>query len=154
MSLSVIDSSAEEEQSELAMGGGDADGGGEMELDDGWLATIFGAVARLKYHALAVGIVLGFVLYRFQARRRQSRGSDARIVRMRRTLMRLERKLRRRNLGRLPNETLHDFASRLRRAGSEDGQLQKCADWYLQYAMLRYAGEQGQMEDSLPALPL
>ena len=154
MSLSVIDSSSEEEQSERAMGGGDADGGGEMELNDGWLATIFSTLARLKYYGLALGVALCFVLYRFQVQRRQAHGFEARIVRMQRSLARLEKKLRRRNLGRRPNETLHEFASRLRRIGDEDVQLQECADWYLQYAILRYAGEQAQGEASLPALPL
>ncbi len=111
-----------------------------------WLNT------GLTYLVLVSGIVLSVAAYRTYRRRHGPKGADQRLVQMQRTLSRLEQRLRRRNLVRRPHETLHNFARRLRHAEIEDARLRGCADWYHQYARIRYAGEE--VGDPLPNPPL
>ena len=65
-----------------------------------------------------------------------------RLAQMQRMLARVDRRVRKRHFERQPHETLHQFADRLRAAPGDDQYLRRCADWYLQYANLRYAADE------------
>jgi len=69
-------------------------------------------------------------------RRREERAQDPRLARMRRLLGRADRRARRRGFERRPNETLHQFARRLRQ-GAEG--LGPAAAWYSRYAEARFS---------------
>ncbi|MDX1945809.1 MAG: transglutaminase domain-containing protein [Pirellulaceae bacterium] len=59
--------------------------------------------------------------------------------RLRKSLDQLDRRLARLNIKRRPDETLHDFADRLRQASLPEG-LAHSASWYEQYAQAVYSG--------------
>lgn len=118
-----------------------------------WLARWESVAGWLKYPLPAVGAAAALLLLAGAARSRSQRAKAAtsrRVARLQRMLARLDRRLRRRNFVRHSHETLHQFALRLRQASREDDRLGRCADWYLQYARLRYADEATENEPLLP----
>jgi transglutaminase-like putative cysteine protease len=94
---------------------------------------------------LIVGAVAGSVVaLRLMIRRRRSQlhaTADPQYLELSRLLSRMDRRLRRRKLTRHTGETLHQFATRVCASEPGDQTLAAIADWYRQYAALRYAGQ-------------
>lgn len=112
-------------------------------LDHRWLFrswSSIGEAIRFGLLTTVIGLGIGFPLYRRLRQTRARFNGDRHLAQVQRTLTRLDRQLRRRNLARLSHETLHQFALRLREKSSEDAWLGRCADWYITYANARYAG--------------
>ena len=63
------------------------------------------------------------------------------VAALRRLLKRTDRWLSKRQLTRLPGETLHQFAGRLQVAAADETALRPVAEWYRAWATLRYGGE-------------
>lgn len=123
-------------------------------LDDQLLGSPWGAFGGwLKYLLLCGVAALAALAAAYRLRRRFNRPQDAagrRLATMQRLLDRVERRLRRRNLNRRPNETLHQFADRLRHT-ADDEWLVRCAEWYDHYARLRYSGEEFDVDRLSPS---
>jgi hypothetical protein len=64
---------------------------------------------------------------------------DPLVDELRRLLQRMDERWRKAGLARQPHETLHQFAARLSSVTTDAGRHQ-AADWYRQFAALRYSG--------------
>jgi hypothetical protein len=118
----------------------------------GWFFEVYSLrtamTASLAFSVAAVSLAL----WRRYLRLRRVRGARAarspQVLALHRVLALVDRKAKSTGSRRLPQETLHAFADRIRRlsqtsrpplAASRDDQ-RSFADWYLQYASLRYCG--------------
>lgn len=82
--------------------------------------------------------------------RRGGLSLDPRLRAWHRLVRRMDRRLKRRGMTRLPSETLHQFAHRIRaQSGPDDSWLRSSADWYVAYAEARFA----ETRDAPPPFP-
>jgi len=107
------------------------------------IAALFGAARSLLLDTvlgraiLALGTVAA-VLYALSRRRRREPDSNPESRAFRRLLRKADRRTRRYGLERMPAETLHRFAIRVRAEGESVPVMEEAAAWYLRYAELRY----------------
>jgi hypothetical protein len=144
------------EQAASALDGSAAGAAGRSSqypwLDDRWLGMRWASIGSVvAYPMLLCGAatIVALVVYRARSRTPAS-AAGRRLARMQQLLARLDRRLARRKLARGRHETLHQFARRLRDAAVDDERLLRCADWYLHYARVRYAGETASGDQLLP----
>jgi len=109
-----------------------------------WLFASHGVVTTSVSLATLLTLIVWWVLFRRRRRRRGAslwsrRIPDASLVALHKMLARMDRKLHRVGLRRALTETLHDFAQRLRTHERTDERWLGIADWYRQYAELRYS---------------
>lgn len=106
---------------------------------------------------LAAGAAAVWLLRRSVRHRRskEQRVRDPRFKGLSRLLDRMDHRLQKEGLIRRSGETLHQFAGRVADAEAGDGSMTAAADWYRDYAELRYGG---QFDDAsverLAALPI
>lgn len=115
---------------------------------------LFGAVAWLfQYYSLAAGLITSVIfaacavlLAIYRSRRNRAEGAagragaaNATVAAMHRMLARMDRKVKAAGHTRVPAETLHAFSVRIRAHNGGDDFWTHTADWYRQYAGLRYA---------------
>ncbi len=134
------------------------DGGGRMFLAQFLRALydygLFGVLAWfVAFYSLVTGVsislaflVAAAALVLFRRYRRSRRGVGPKAVQapeflaLHRMLRAMDRKVKAAGLRRNLDETLHAFSSRVRTGASADGPWCRIADWYLEYADLRYCG--------------
>lgn len=110
----------------------------------GWLFTSYGVVATAVLLAMLLATMAWWRLFR---RRRKRAGvsswarrvPDPSLIALHKMLARMDRKLHAVGLPRPLTETLHAFAQRLRTREAGDGRWLGIADWYCEYAALRYS---------------
>ena len=109
----------------------------------GWLFTAHGMTATAVLLATLTALAAWWMLF---SRRRKRAGASAWVrrapdpsrVALHKLLTRMDRRLRAAGLRRPLTETLHVFAQRLRTRDTGDGAWVGVADWYCEYAELRY----------------
>jgi hypothetical protein len=112
-------------------------------LSRGWQSLIRSKRLPLLLTGAVVSLLV--MVHGLRWRGRTPRSISSRhLASMQRSLARLDRRLRKHDFVRQPSETLHQFAGRLRQASDNEDWLAHCADWYLAYAHLRYAGDTSQ----------
>lgn len=130
------------------------------------------SLAAVSLFVVALGTVGGFLTVRPDMRDRvlgRLGGFDPWLLTMHRHLRMMDRRARRRRFIRKPDETLHQFAQRMREQAAAkhrpadatreeagtDPWLRKAADWYVQYAAVRYraAADRNAPRPPPPALP-
>jgi len=109
------------------------------------------AVAQLAFELLRsppalvlFAIVAGLLALRMLVRKVRSKPRivrDPQFADLARLLDRMDRRLRARKLTRQTGETLHQFAGRIGDTVPGDETMAAIADWYRDYASLRYAGQ-------------
>ena len=105
---------------------------------NGFLRVLAGIPGLLLLAGL---VAVGLIRVR---RRRSSRPKRQRVppevAALNKLLRRTDRRLKRRGLVRLPNETLHHFAARLETHHGDSDFARPAATWYVAYALVRYGG--------------
>ncbi|HUG91509.1 MAG TPA: transglutaminase domain-containing protein [Planctomycetaceae bacterium] len=126
-----------------------------MKIARDGLAAVLPALAA--FFTSVPGVILalalaGWIAFRLRRVRRRSRRTaiDPRRRTLQRLLARTDRRLRRRGWQRRPSETLHQFAARLIEADPREPGLVAAAEWYLEYAAVRYDARRDAAGPSLP----
>ena len=132
----------------------------QIGLDDGWLRNSIDwilsirlsepIVLLIRFTQLPLFVVLS--LYLWKRNRRQNTSIDEKEELLARKMLRkTDRLVMRLNLLRAPSETLWQFSDRIRLASTNEGMsepqkqfLNRCADWYKQFASARYQGKRPQ----------
>ena len=119
-------------------------------LDDLYEYGLFGVLAWTLQHSglpavsfllavpLAVAIWWGYRRARPAPQQRPARPVDPQVRILHRMLARMDRRVRTSGLRRGLGETLQAFSLRLRACDAGDGLWTRAADWYLEYAAVRY----------------
>lgn len=104
-----------------------------------WFATVM-SFGNVIAQIILIVLVVVFVLYWRKKVRHQTaiKQGSAKHPRCQRMLKRLDRCLMKRNLIRTPNETLHQFASRIRATCEDDAWAADAAVWLVIYAEMLY----------------
>ena len=139
----------DENDQQLADAAGGNDGDDAFGLNPSMFegAWSLQSLAALGLFVAAAGTVGGFLTIRPEMRDRllgRLAGRDPWMLTMHRGLRTMDRRMRRRHLTRRADETLHQFAARIRavaeshRGTKQDIWLEHAAAWYFGYATLRY----------------
>ena len=112
-----------------------------------WLSKSYSLVTGLSLSLSFLGGAAWLALFRRYARsrrgyrRQRARGPE--FAALHKLLQAMDRKVKATGLRRALGETLHAFSGRVRSRAPADGPWHRVADWYLDYADLRYGGEIG-----------
>ncbi|MCO6456647.1 MAG: transglutaminase domain-containing protein [Pirellulaceae bacterium] len=129
------------EDSQLAALQTTGDGLASFGLNAGMLRGSWAAAAVPMLGVLVVGLLaVGGLLYTRPDLAARLRGHSDPLSVLRKRLRQMDRRLRRRRMARPKSETLHQFAARLQAAAQQrqDPWLGEAAQWYRQYATVRY----------------
>lgn len=114
-------------------------------IRQGGAKAVFGILGRWLTHPMVIVVLAiaatGFALrwIRHHRRRKPVRPRDPSLAQLQKLLSRMDGRWRKSGLTRQPHETLHQFASRIASASS-DSTHRQAADWYRQFAAIRYSG--------------
>ena len=97
-----------------------------------------------SYGAVVVNVlvsilVIGVLYWMYRNDKNRKYVSDYELKQHSKTMRRLEKRLRKMNLVRLPSETLHQFADRILQSGQDVDWMAEGAAFILNYARLRYS---------------
>jgi hypothetical protein len=134
----------------------------------GWFWSRLEGLGRLFFSAsrtaqilkpLAVLLLVGSLLW---LRRRKERGHQAEmprgpVARLHHLLEHMDARLEKHGLKRRPDQTLHDFARRVRSAKDLPGNRRAVSRWYHRYARIRYGtdmspAEVKKLRESMPSI--
>ncbi len=106
------------------------------------LLRVLGRLGRLALFLVPVfAAIVVLMVRRKLRRRRQPAGTDPNVTVLHALLAVIDESLGRSGIERRPGETLHQFASRLSEGDVKLAAGESCAQWYRDYAGVRYSGD-------------
>jgi membrane protein implicated in regulation of membrane protease activity len=104
------------------------------------LLRVLGGLGRLAVFLVpALAVVVVLIIRRRRRRRKEPAGADPRVAVLHALLAVMDESVAKSGIERREDETLHQFAARLR--GEEAEIPESCAQWYRDYAGVRYSGD-------------
>ena len=110
----------------------------------GWLFESYGVLTGTLILTGLFAAVMACILSRFYSRRKATEATPSKTIRnpilisLHKMLLRMDRNVKAAGSHREPNETLHAFSQRLKKRYPDAGVWTKIADWYREFALLRY----------------